>query len=175
MTLSVPCPLAIITDANVSESQLWILLEGPDFTVSNTLAPSRLFNTGLWSWIPAAKSTPSHETSSKGFIYRSLERTTLQKTLPCMSNILWLAKRPRVLRQGLRTVSSVEAVISEANTFEAGNANTYIYCSWSLRTWRINDVTWIVYWKTVLLLLCNLSAVLHDRYFFCSQKLFYFS
>lgn len=42
-----------------------------------SLWPSHLFSTGLWSWIPAAKSTLSQEKSSKRFFYTSLERTTL--------------------------------------------------------------------------------------------------
>jgi hypothetical protein len=80
-----------------------------------------------------------------------------------MTHTLPLSKRPRVFRQGLRTLSSIKTVISEANGFEALNTNTHIYLPWSLMTLRINDVTWIVYVKTDSLLVYNLNAVFHDR------------
>lgn len=65
-------------------------------SVSYPLWPSPLFSIGLWSHIPAAKSTPLRRNLAKVSFIHHLREPLFKKTLPCLSNILSLSKKPRV-------------------------------------------------------------------------------
>lgn len=74
-------------------------------------------------------------------------RESLYNTLLCMSSVPLPPVRRRVFKQALRIISSVEAVISEANTSEALITNTYLYCPWSQKTWGMCELPGQLIWR----------------------------
>lgn len=94
--------LAIITACNVSVPWLWALLEGPGFTLSQTLYDRVIFleqDSDLGSQLPNLH--PLRRNLAKGSFVHHLKEQLYKKTLLCMSNVLGLPKRPRVFRLGL--------------------------------------------------------------------------
>lgn len=152
--------------------QLCALLEGPGFTLSHPVYDWVIFlvqDSDLGSQLPSPH--PLRRNLAKGSFIHHLKEPSYKK--PCHAS--WLSSDFLRGQRGLDQDSGCFICRSchfQSKYFECQYVQLLLLVPEDLSNqWYYLDSLC----KTVILLLCNLSAVLHNRLFFVIWKLFYFS